>query len=697
MFRQPFFKIILMVIILMMVTIKPLYAQAPEGQEYTVQPGEWLSQIAEQFLGGRDRYADIVEATNAKAANDDSFTPITDPNVIEVGQKLWIPVAETAAAAFAGIYTASLPAADTPGRDMTLTLDANGAAARTIDYLNGKAPIEENGAWQDNGDGTATVTLTGRPGLESPDVITYRLTGDTLTAIDYDLEVYGAEGLSLQKQTEAVSTADTTEDVVGIYKTMLPGASSPGLDSTLYVNAGRSARLVSDYLNDEPPIDETGYWEIVDEQVVVTLTGQVDRAYDTPVVTTYEVDAGALVEVEVQAIPGAYVPRYLPFDALAAGREPVPYDAAAAQEEISESGYAGTYKGFLPAATCCGRDITLTLSPDGPAFIATNFLNGDPPIKDVGTWVEAGDGRIDITWDGADSPLMLALINGVLRTTAADDVYGDDGLTLYYYPTIALNSNLPIVTGTVTYRERIALPPETLITVQLVDVSLADAPAQIVSEQMITAGGQQPPFAFELPYSPRTFNPTRTYAVQARIAINGQLRFINDTQYRVLTDGAPNTVELVLVSTGRATAASADNCVAVTLATSPETPPGRSKYLAYSDDSPLDSAIVGAILSVDSQGGDTTAQWRDAVLPKLGLCTADFAPDQVTVYNISASQATVVTVAEILFDDSVVAQEVRLDLELVEQPDVWQVKWGGVRFRCARGDNTTEWQPELCP
>ncbi|MCB0168394.1 MAG: YbaY family lipoprotein [Anaerolineae bacterium] len=699
MFRQPLFKMIVIATAIIAFAIEPSYAQAPEGQPHTVQPGEWLSQIAEQFLGDTDQYTAIVEATNAKAAEDDSFTPITDPNLIEVGQKLWLPVAaEPAVTAFAGIYTASLPAADTPGRDMTLTLNADGTAARTIDYLNDKAPIEESGTWQDNGDGTATVTLTGRPGIESPDVITYSLTDETLTAIDYDLEVYGTEGLSLQKQTEPVSSADTTETVVGIYKTMLPGASSPGLDSTLYINVDGSARLVSDYLNDEPPIDEIGHWATIDDQVVVTLTGLVNRGYDTPVVTTYEVDQGALVEVEVQAIPGAYVPRYLPFDALAAGLETVPYDAATAQQEIAESGYAGVYKGFLPAATCCGRDITLTLSPDGPAFLSTNFLNGEPPIKQTGVWAEAGAGRIDITWDGADSPLMLELVNGVLRTTAADETYGSDGLTLYYYPTIALNSNLPVVTGTVTYRESTALPPDTLLTVQLADVSLADAPAQVVSQQIITVGGQQPPFAFELPYNPRTFNPTRTYAVQARITVNDQLRFINDTQYRVLTDGAPSTVEMVLVSTGRATAAaSADDCANVTLATSPETPPGRSNYLAYGDNSTLDSAIVGAVLSVDSQGGDTTAQWRDAVLPKLGFCSDGFAPDQVTVYNISDSQATVVATARVLYDDSVVAQEIRLDLNLVEQPDLWQVKWGGVRFRCARGSNTTEWQPELCP
>ncbi|MFN8459675.1 MAG: hypothetical protein U0401_34355 [Anaerolineae bacterium] len=42
-------------------------------------------------MGDPLAYPVIVEATNAKAAEDNSFTAITNPNVIEVGQKLWLP------------------------------------------------------------------------------------------------------------------------------------------------------------------------------------------------------------------------------------------------------------------------------------------------------------------------------------------------------------------------------------------------------------------------------------------------------------------------------------------------------------------------------------------------------------------------------------------------------------------------------
>ena len=66
-------------------------SQAPTGQAYIVQPGDWLMKIAEKFYGDANAYRVIVEATNAKAAEDASFGVIDNPSLIRVGQKLWIP------------------------------------------------------------------------------------------------------------------------------------------------------------------------------------------------------------------------------------------------------------------------------------------------------------------------------------------------------------------------------------------------------------------------------------------------------------------------------------------------------------------------------------------------------------------------------------------------------------------------------
>src|SRR3546814_10253232 len=54
------------------------------------------------------------------------------------------------------------------------------------------------------------------------------------------------------------------------------------------------------------------------------------------------------------------------------------------------------------------------------------------------------------------------------------------------------------VSGSVTYRERIALPPTARIEVKLDDVSLADAPSRTLASQRFAAEGKQVPFAFAL-------------------------------------------------------------------------------------------------------------------------------------------------------------------------------------------------------
>jgi len=103
------------------------------------------------------------------------------------------------------------------------------------------------------------------------------------------------------------------------------------------------------------------------------------------------------------------------------------------------------------------------------------------------------------------------------------------------------------VTGTVTYRNRSALPRNAVITVKLVDVSRADAAAIVLAEQKIEADGKQVPFEFSLGYKSDQIKPRNRYNVQAEIrGGNGRLLYISDTAYPVLTQGNPNNVEIVV-------------------------------------------------------------------------------------------------------------------------------------------------------
>ena len=103
------------------------------------------------------------------------------------------------------------------------------------------------------------------------------------------------------------------------------------------------------------------------------------------------------------------------------------------------------------------------------------------------------------------------------------------------------------VTGTVTYRERIALTPGAKLIVRIRDTTYIDAASELVAEQVITDAGQVP-ISFEVPYDPDDIDSRNRYSVSARIEeSDGRLAFINDTAYDVITDGNPTKVDMVLV------------------------------------------------------------------------------------------------------------------------------------------------------
>jgi len=101
-----------------------------------------------------------------------------------------------------------------------------------------------------------------------------------------------------------------------------------------------------------------------------------------------------------------------------------------------------------------------------------------------------------------------------------------------------------VLKGEVTYRERIALPAGASVTVELADVSLADAPAAVVAEQKITPTGQVP-IPFELKFDSSAILEKHSYALQARITVDDRLMFINDERHQV--DPATSEAQTILV------------------------------------------------------------------------------------------------------------------------------------------------------
>jgi uncharacterized lipoprotein YbaY len=95
------------------------------------------------------------------------------------------------------------------------------------------------------------------------------------------------------------------------------------------------------------------------------------------------------------------------------------------------------------------------------------------------------------------------------------------------------------LSGSVTYRQRIALPPNAMLTVEVADVSRADAPATVLAASMTLTGGRQVPLPFTLIYNPELIEDRYTYAISARIMVDGQLAWRSTTQQPVLSRGAP--------------------------------------------------------------------------------------------------------------------------------------------------------------
>jgi putative lipoprotein len=98
----------------------------------------------------------------------------------------------------------------------------------------------------------------------------------------------------------------------------------------------------------------------------------------------------------------------------------------------------------------------------------------------------------------------------------------------------------------VAYRERIAMPENAVLTVQLQDVALADAPAKLIAEQKFTFAGHQVPLPFEVHYDSTKIDAKHMYALSARITVNEQLMFMNTTTYRVITQGNPARADILL-------------------------------------------------------------------------------------------------------------------------------------------------------
>ncbi|ELY2795856.1 YbaY family lipoprotein [Cronobacter dublinensis] len=104
----------------------------------------------------------------------------------------------------------------------------------------------------------------------------------------------------------------------------------------------------------------------------------------------------------------------------------------------------------------------------------------------------------------------------------------------------------PNVSGTVWIRQKVALPPDAVLTVTLSDATQANAPSKVISQKVVRTEGKQAPFSFVLPFNPSDVQPNARILLSAAITVKDKLVFITDRVQPAVNDGGKK-IDLTLV------------------------------------------------------------------------------------------------------------------------------------------------------
>lgn len=98
----------------------------------------------------------------------------------------------------------------------------------------------------------------------------------------------------------------------------------------------------------------------------------------------------------------------------------------------------------------------------------------------------------------------------------------------------------------------VELPDGAIAAVSLLDTSLQNAAATLIGEQVRAVAAL--PFDFRIEYDPSLIQERNEYSLQARVELEGELLYINDTVHTVLTRGSPaqSGIEVIRVESSAA-------------------------------------------------------------------------------------------------------------------------------------------------
>ncbi len=103
------------------------------------------------------------------------------------------------------------------------------------------------------------------------------------------------------------------------------------------------------------------------------------------------------------------------------------------------------------------------------------------------------------------------------------------------------------ITGTLSFRTPVSFESGATLELRLTDVSVSDGPALKIAHTTLDHL-QALPYQYALPYEAGKIDPQHRYTVDARILVDGKLRFSTDTAFEVLgSNGTRRNITLVAI------------------------------------------------------------------------------------------------------------------------------------------------------
>lgn len=174
------------------------------------------------------------------------------------------------------------------------------------------------------------------------------------------------------------------------------------------------------------------------------------------------------------------------------------------------------------------------------------------------------------------------------------------------------------IAGTLSYQEEIMLAPESLVTVQLLDISNTETP-EVVAEKVFHVPGK-PPLPFKIEYDAGKIDSERRYSLRAEVKEQKRLMFVSDATYPVLQGDNQPHVDILLkrVPGGRL-----DRMADHVRASNPEMTghyryyDSHGEFIDCSDGSSHPVAREAAIFSLEGEYRDVVRRYGDEVFVRV--------------------------------------------------------------------------------